>query len=280
MRAVPLRLLVSIAVLCPRCRIRSRGNICPNCGWAPGARQRSISFQSGSVHSSQGGTAHDVAAGRGAGGGSVQETPRGFQRAGARHGDGTRVIGVAGRSRTEYPSRTHRQQKLKLETLPPAPRVEEPPEPVVTVTSLPREILLSRILAAILDLSLAGLIGWFFCFLAYWALNLDFFSLESLRLGVGSTTGFYLFNSFFFLLGAGQTPGMYFTRLRLVSEKKQESIPVWAVALWIFLYPLATLTLVGLVWGVIDPWRRCIHDRMSGIRVVTYVEPVSAPLPE
>jgi hypothetical protein len=148
------------------------------------------------------------------------------------------------------------------------------------VTSLPREILLSRILAAILDLSLAGLIGFFFCFLAYWALNLDFFSLESLRLGVGSTIGFYVFNSFFFLLGAGQTPGMYFTRLRLESEKQQESIPVRAVALWIFLYPLATLTLVGLLWGLIDPWRRCIHDRLSGIRVVLLVEPVSAPLPE
>ncbi len=217
---------------------------------------------------------------RGAGGKSVRETPLEFQRARSRQGDSTRGFRVAGRSRPENPSRIHRQQKLKLETLPPAPRVVESPESVVTVTSLPREILLSRILAAILDLSLAGSTGFFFCLLAYWALNLDFFSLESLRLGVGSTAGFYLFNSFFFLLGAGQTPGMYFTRLRLVSEKQQESIPVWAVALWIFLYPLATLTLLGLLWGLLDPWRRCIHDRMSGIRVVSLVEPVSAPLPE
>ncbi len=148
------------------------------------------------------------------------------------------------------------------------------------MTSLPREILLSRILAAILDLSLAGAIGFSFCLLASRTLSLDFFSLASFRLGVACTTGIYVFTSFFFLLGAGQTPGMYFTRLRLVSENQQESVSVWAVALWIFLYPPATLTLVGLLWGLVDPWRRCIHDRLSGTRVVSSVEPVSAPLPE
>ena len=178
------------------------------------------------------------------------------------------------------PPRVHRQQKLKLETLPPAPPAVEKAEPAVTVTSLPREILLSRILAAILDLSLAGLIGFSFCLLASRALSLDFFSIESFRLGVVCTAGIYLFTSFFFLLGAGQTPGMYFTRLRLVSEKQPESISVWAVTLWIFLYPPVTLTLVGLLWGLIDPWRRCVHDRLSGTRVVSLVEPVSVPLPE
>ena len=219
-------------------------------------------------------------AGHRAGGGSVPDNPLGFQRAGAGQADDRRVIRVAGRSRTGIPSGTHRQQKLKLETLPPAPAVVEAPEPTATVTSLPREILLSRILAAILDLSLAGLIGFSFCFLASWALGLDFFSLESFRLGVVCTAGIYLFTSFFFLLGAGQTPGMYFTRLRLVSEKRQKSISMWAVALWIFLYPPVTLTLVGLLWSLIDPWRRCIHDRLSGTRVVLLGEPVSGPLPE
>ncbi|MDE2927789.1 MAG: RDD family protein [Acidobacteriota bacterium] len=221
-----------------------------------------------------------MTAGHGAGRGSVGESPSGFQRARTGQGDNRRIIGVAGRPRSGNPSRIHRQQKLKLETLPPAPPVVEPPEPAVTVTSPPREILLSRILAAILDLSLAGLIGFSFCLLASRALSLDFFSLESFRLGGVCTAGIYLFTSFFFLLGAGQTPGMYFTRLRLVSEKQQESISMLAVALWIFLYPPVTLTLVGLLWGLIDPWRRCIHDRLSGTRVVSLVEPVSAPLPE
>ena len=148
------------------------------------------------------------------------------------------------------------------------------------MTSLPWEILLSRILSAILDLSLAVMIGFSFCFLASWVLGLDFFSLESFRLGVVCTVGIYLFTSFFFLLGTGQTPGMYFTRLRLVSEKEQKSMSIWAVALWIFLYPPVTLTLVGLLWGLVDPWRRCVHDRLSGTRVVSLVDPVTAPLPE
>lgn len=221
-----------------------------------------------------------MSAGRGAGSGSVGDPPPGFQRARTGQGDNSRIIRGAGRPRSGNPSRIHRQQKLKLETLPPAPPVVEVAEPAVKVTSLPREILLSRILAAILDLSLAGLIGFSFCFLASWALSLDFFSLESFRLGVVCTAGIYLFTSFFFLLGAGQTPGMFLTRLRLVSEKQQESVSVWAVALWIFLYPPVTLTLGGLLWGLVDPWRRCIHDRLSGTRVVSLVEPVSAPLPE
>ena len=139
---------------------------------------------------------------------------------------------------------------------------------------------MSRILAAILDLSLAGVIGFSFCFLASRVLSLDFFSLVSFRLGVVCTASIYLFTSFFFLLGAGQTPGMYFTHLRLVSEKQQESVSIRAVALWIILYPPVTVTLVGLLWGLIDPWRRCIHDRLSGTRVVSLVEPVSAPIPE
>lgn len=220
-----------------------------------------------------------MSAGRGAGSGSVGENPPGFQRARTGHGDNRGIVRGAGRPRSGNPS-GHRQQKLKLETLPPAPPVVEAAEPAVTVTSLPREILLSRILSAILDFSLAGLIGFSFCLLASRALSLDFFSLESFRLGVVCTAGIYLFTSFFFLLGAGQTPGMYFTRLRLVSEKQQESISIWAVALWIFLYPPVTATLVGLLWGLFDPWRRCIHDRLSGTRVVSSVEPVSAPLPE
>ena len=267
-------------MLCPRCRTRSRGNICANCGWTPEARQRSITFQSESVRSSPGGTARDVSAGRGAGSGSVAENPPGFQRARIGQGEDRRIIHVAGRPRSGNPSRIHRQQKLKLETLPPAHPVVEAPKPAVKVTSLPREILLSRILAAILDLSLAGVIGFSFCFLASRTLSLDFFSLGSFRLGVACTSGIYLFTSLFFLLGAGQTPGMYFTRLRLVSEKQQESISLWAVALWIFLFPPVTVTLVGLLWGLYDPWRRCIHDRLSGTRVVSLVEPVSAPLPE
>lgn len=187
---------------------------------------------------------------------------------------------MAGKSRTGTSSPIHRQHKLKLETLPPAPPVAEAPRPAVTVTSPPREILLSRILAAILDLSLAGLIGFSFCLLSSLSLSLDFFSLESFRLGVICTAGFYFFNSFFFLLGAGQTPGMYLTHLRLVSEKPQEPVSMRAVALWIFLYPPVTLTLVGLLWGFIDPWRRCFHDRLSGTRVVSSVDPVGAPIPE
>lgn len=221
-----------------------------------------------------------MTAGRGAGSGSVGENPSGFQRARTGRGDDGRIIRVAGRPRSGNPSRIRRQQKLKLETLPPTPPAVPAAEPAVKVTSPPREILLSRILAAILDLLLAGLIGFSFCLLASRALSLDFFSLQSFRLGGVCTAGIYLFTSFFFLLGAGQTPGMYFTRLRLVSEKQQESIPVWAVALWILLFPPVTLTLVGLLWGLIDPWRRCIHDRLSGTRVVSLVDPVSAPLPE
>lgn len=267
-------------MFCPRCRIRSTRGVCLNCGWAPAPRQRTISFQSESVHSSRGRVARDAPAGHGAGSGSARRQPSGVQRARTGQGENRRAIRRTGKSRTGTAARIPRQQKLSLETLPPAPPAVEKPQPAVNVTSLPREILLSRILASILDLSLAGLIGFSFCFLASWVSGLDFFALESFRLGVVCTAGFYVFNSFFFLLGAGQTPGMYCTRLGLVGEKQQESIPAWAVALWILLYPLVTVTLVGLLWGLLDPWRRCIHDRVSGTRVVSLVESVSTPSPE
>ena len=186
---------------------------------------------------------------------------------GIRRTEPSRVIRIPARPRSRTQEPIPQQQELNLESLSSTEGVGEGSR-IELEGSLPKEILLSRLLAAIIDVSMAILTGFVFCLLAAWELNLDFFSSLGFRLGIGCTVGFYLFNSFFFLIVAGQTPGMYLTDLRLVSEEWQEDVSLRALAIRILLYPTVAVTLVGLLWSLFDPLRRCLHDRISRTRVV------------
>lgn len=129
------------------------------------------------------------------------------------------------------------------------------------------EIILSRLLAGIIDFSFPLLIAFVFTFSASKILHFDFLSASSMRLSLVLSGCFFFLNSFFFLVLNGQTPGMYLTDLRLVGEES-ENVSLQSVLLRICLFLPAVATLVGLLWGVFDPWCRCAHDRLSKTRIV------------
>ncbi len=99
-------------------------------------------------------------------------------------------------------------------------------------------------------------------------LNRDFLSVTTLSLGGACSLGFYFLSSCFFLISCRQTPGMYLTELRLISEEVREAVPVHAILLRVLLFPAVAASLVGLCVSLFDPGRRCLHDRLTRTRVV------------
>ena len=130
-----------------------------------------------------------------------------------------------------------------------------------------REIILSRLLAGIIDLSLPLLLATLFTLTASTILNFDLLSSSSIQGGATFSLCFYFLNSFFFLTLSGQTPGMYLTDLRLVGEDSME-FTARSLFLRITLFLPVSATVIGLLWGIFDPWCRCLHDRLSGTRVI------------
>lgn len=180
------------------------------------------------------------------------------------------VIRPPVRSHRTSRSQLPKQRALTLEVplAPPAisspVREEEISTPEVGIS---HEVIFSRLLAGMIDLLLPFLIAFIFTFSASQILNFDFFSANSVRLGALFSLCFFFLNSFFFLILSGQTPGMYLTDLQLVGEEsKNVSFPSLALRILLFL-PVA-VTVLGLLWGVFDPWCRCVHDRASKTRII------------
>ena len=176
-------------------------------------------------------------------------------------------VGTSRGPRSHLPT----QQALTLE----APAAPEPvdssastsEETAASENGLSHEVLFSRMLAGIIDLFLPVLIAVVFSFSAAKILNFDFFSANSLHLGILVALSFFFLNSFFFLILSGQTPGMYLTDLQLVGEES-ETVPFQSLVIRICLFLPVVVTVVGLLWSIFDPWCRGAHDRVSGTRVV------------
>lgn len=130
-----------------------------------------------------------------------------------------------------------------------------------------REILFSRLLTGIVDILIPVLLGALFTFTASQMLRFHFFSTNSIWFGASFATGFYFLNSLFFLILTGQTPGMYLTYLRLVGEKSEE-VAIFSLLVRTICFLPVAVTVLGLVAAIFDPWRRCLHDRISGTRVI------------
>ena len=166
--------------------------------------------------------------------------------------------------------RSPRQRRLTLQVAevgaenPPAIQTEEADEGQKGVS---REIIFSRLLAGIIDLSLPLVLATLFTLTASTILNFDLLSSSSIQAGVTFSLCFYFLNSFFFLALSGQTPGMYLTDLQLIGEDSTE-LTARSLFLRITLFLPVSATVVGLLWGIFDPWCRCLHDRLSGTRVV------------
>jgi uncharacterized RDD family membrane protein YckC len=163
------------------------------------------------------------------------------------------------------PVRPHPGQKtLRLQvTPPPVGKVEEE----VTEETIPKEILFSRFLSGIVDLVLPTLMGFVFTIAASLLLGFDLFSAGSMKWIGLFALSFFFFNSLFFFLVSGQTPGMFVTDLRLVGDYEKDQVPTSAILLRVLLFLPSVLTVVGLLWSLFDPFCRCLHDLVSRTRI-------------
>ena len=166
------------------------------------------------------------------------------------------------------PSQVPKQQELRLEAFPPQSGSAASEETTSPSLEIPSEIILSRLLAGIVDASLSILTGFLFSWTACLLLNLDFLSISTLSLGGACSLGFCFLSSCFFLISCGQTPGMYLTELRLIAEEVPEAVPTQAILFRVLLFPAVAASLVGLCLSFFDPGRRCLHDRLTRTRVV------------
>jgi uncharacterized RDD family membrane protein YckC len=142
------------------------------------------------------------------------------------------------------------------------------------VPRVAREILFSRFLAGVVDLTFPLALGVAFSLVAAWRIGFDFFSPDSIQSAALLSLGFYLFNSSFFLLLAGQTPGMYVAQLALVSDEGSRDVPVASTVLRVLLFIPSALSVIGLLWGAVDGRCRCLHDVLSGTRIAPLSERV------
>ncbi|HSR69967.1 MAG TPA: RDD family protein [Acidobacteriota bacterium] len=133
---------------------------------------------------------------------------------------------------------------------------------------VPREIFVSRFLAGLVDLILASFTGLVFAFGASRLLALDLLTRPALEIGGILGLIFFLVGSVFFLRLSGQTPGMQLTELRVLHQESP-SVPTGAALIRVLAFlPSLGLLFAGLLWGLFDPWARCLHDRLSQTRVV------------
>jgi uncharacterized RDD family membrane protein YckC len=131
---------------------------------------------------------------------------------------------------------------------------------------IPKEILFSRFLSGIVDLVLPLLMGFVFTIIASFLLGFDLFSQSSLKWIGLLALSFFFFNSLFFFLTSGQTPGMVATDLQLIGEDRREVTTASILLRVVFFLPSA-LTVIGLGWALFDPLCRCLHDLVSRTRI-------------
>lgn len=159
-----------------------------------------------------------------------------------------------------------RQVSFQLETTLDSSE-QEPPEIAQERPTVDREILFSRFLAGLIDLSLPFLTGIFFAATTSIILEFDFFLSYAMELSVALGFSFFVFNSLFFLVSCGQTPGMYLTELKLVHEDIDEEVSLAQVILRVMAFLPSAISVVGLIWSLFDPFQRCLHDLVSQTRV-------------
>ena len=163
-----------------------------------------------------------------------------------------------------------RQKSLELD------HVEDVGEPIPAATEpeseVDREVLFSRFLCGIIDLSLPVVTGFVFTIAGAWILDFDYFLSAALEWAAGFSVFFFFFNSLFFLLLMGQTPGMYVTELRLVSET-DDAPSTWQVGLRVLLFLPSVFSVIGLAAALFDSSCRAVHDRLTATRVEALEQP-------
>lgn len=162
-----------------------------------------------------------------------------------------------------------RQRELQLQA-PSAKRALSVREAAASPSSgeaVSKEILFSRFLSGIIDLSFPVVLGFSFVLAASRLVDFDFFMANSLEWAAIFSLVLYWVASSFFLLALGQTPGMILTELRLTSEEEGGAVSTRQIFLRVALFLPIAATLVGLLWSLFDPQCRALHDRFTGTRV-------------
>jgi uncharacterized RDD family membrane protein YckC len=162
-----------------------------------------------------------------------------------------------------------RQRKLQLQTPPEivASSLREAAASVPSSARVSKEILFSRFLSGIIDLSFPVVLGFSFVLAASRLVDFDFFMANSLEWAAVFSLVLYCVGSSFFLLALGQTPGMILTELRLVSDKEGRAVSERQIFLRVALFLPVAATLFGLLWSLFDSRCRTLHDRFTGTRV-------------
>ncbi len=132
-----------------------------------------------------------------------------------------------------------------------------------------KEIIVSRLLSGTIDMLIAVIIAAGFMEIAAWKLSLNFFEVGVLKwIGILAVL-FYILNCLYFLTLAQRTPGMLLTELKLSPGKGRTSLSFMAILIRTLAFFPSALCVTGLVWSFFDYQARCLHDIVSGTRVIS-----------
>jgi uncharacterized RDD family membrane protein YckC len=135
--------------------------------------------------------------------------------------------------------------------------------------AVPKEIIVSRLLAGTIDMVIAVIIAAGFMEIAAWKLSLNFFEVGVLKwIGILAVV-FYILNCLYFLTLVRRTPGMMVTDLKLQPGKGRDNLPFLSVLVRTLAFFPSALCVTGLVWSLFDYQARCLHDIISRTRVVS-----------
>jgi len=134
---------------------------------------------------------------------------------------------------------------------------------------VPKEIIVSRLLAGTIDMVIAVIIAAGFMEIAAWKLSLIFFEVGVLKwIGILAVL-FYILNCLYFLTLVRRTPGMMVTDLKLQPGKGRDNLPFLSVLVRTLAFFPSALCVTGLVWSLFDYQARCLHDIISRTIVVS-----------
>lgn len=132
-----------------------------------------------------------------------------------------------------------------------------------------KEIIVSRLLSGTIDMVIAVITAAGFMEIIAWKLSLNFFEVGVLKwIGILAVF-FYVLNCLYFLTLIRRTPGMLVTDLKLHPGKGRNTMSFLTVLVRTLAFFPSALCVTGLVWSLFDHQARCLHDIISGTRVVS-----------
>lgn len=171
------------------------------------------------------------------------------------------------RTATGTPLRAAQRSSSAAAALEPVMIIPQDPPAVQSPDQVDKGILLSRAVSGIVDLLVVFLLTAAFVAGTCVLLRADPLDAGIRRVMIGLVVFFHIFYTVYFLSQVRRTPGMMWLGLRLIGDEGHAPTVPLLLARAI-LFPFAALTLVGLLWGLLDGKARCLHDLFSTTRVI------------